>query len=66
LDTVAKQHPEIETFNFLNIDIQGNELAALKGATKLLTGPIRYVYLEINEAELYVGCPLGTSLIQIL
>lgn len=44
-------------FNFLNMDIQGCELLALKGAEKLLES-INYVYLEVNEKELYDGCGL--------
>jgi hypothetical protein len=44
-------------YNFWNIDIQGAELMALKGAPKA----IRYakaLYLEVNEKELYKDCAL--------
>ena len=44
-------------YNFWNIDIQGAELLALKGATQ----SIQYaeaIYLEVNEKELYKGCGL--------
>ncbi len=44
-------------FNFLNMDIQGAELLALKGANKLLSS-LEYIYLEVNEKELYEGCGL--------
>ena len=44
-------------YNFWNFDIQGAELAALKGALK----SIQYaeaLYLEVNEKELYINCGL--------
>lgn len=43
-------------YNFLNIDIQGAELLALKGAKNLLKN-IKYIYCEVNTDELYEGCP---------
>lgn len=42
---------------FLNIDLQGAELMALKGIGSLLNH-FSACYLEVNKAELYVGCPL--------
>lgn len=42
---------------FLNVDLQGAELLALRGMGTLLTR-FRYVYIEVNERELYKGCPL--------
>lgn len=44
-------------YTFLNIDIQGAELMALKGMGKLLA-QVEYAYLEVNKAELYIGCAL--------
>lgn len=44
-------------FNFLNIDIQGAELLALKGAKGLLPH-IEAINTEVNFAELYEGCAL--------
>ena len=43
--------------NFLNIDIQGVELKALKGMGELLNN-FDYLYLEVNEEHLYKGCAL--------
>lgn len=43
-------------FNFLNIDIQGYELEALKGMTKQLR-IVDYIYMEVNFCEVYKGCP---------
>ena len=39
------------------MDIQGAELLALKGSSDTLKN-IDYVYLEVNEKELYTGCGL--------
>jgi FkbM family methyltransferase len=41
----------------LNADLQGAELLAMRGMGDLLPC-FRYVYIEVNEKELYVGCPL--------
>ena len=43
--------------NFLNIDIQGAELLALKGMGDLLNH-FDYLYLEVNEEPLYQDCAL--------
>jgi FkbM family methyltransferase len=42
--------------NFWNIDIQGAELIALRGSQE----SIQYadvIYLEVNQSQLYMGCP---------
>jgi len=44
-----------ERFNVLNIDIQGAEIEALRGATNLLPH-IAAINLEVNFEELYEGC----------
>lgn len=41
----------------LNIDLQGAELLALKGMGNLIDF-FDYAYLEVNQKELYKGCPL--------
>lgn len=46
-----------DTYDFINLDIQGAELKALKGATKILPH-IKAIYCEVNEKELYEGCAL--------
>ena len=43
--------------NFLNIDIQGYELKALKGSLNTLI-KIKYIYMEVNKREVYKDCPL--------
>lgn len=51
--------------NFLNIDIQGAELLALKGMGDLLIY-FDYLYLEINVVEMYKGCALVQELDEYL
>ncbi len=40
---------------FLNADIQGAELLALKGMGDLIKS-FKWAYLEVNKKETYVGC----------
>ena len=47
--------------NFLNIDIQGAELLALKGMGDLIK-EYDYLYLEVNSEEVYMGCGLITEI----
>lgn len=46
-----------EDYTFLNIDLQGSELLALRGMGHMLWA-IDYAYLEVNKAELYIDCPM--------
>ena len=59
VDTLLQQEGiEISgQYNFLNMDIQGAELLAMKGMNNNLH-KFRYVYLEVNQRELYEGCAL--------
>jgi FkbM family methyltransferase len=43
-----------EEFDFVNLDIQGVELQALKGFGKYLDG-VKYIYTEVNSGEVYKG-----------
>lgn len=54
-----------EGYDFLNIDIQGAELMALKGMGKMLHN-FKWAYLEVNKAHLYEGCPLVEELDEYL
>ena len=42
--------------NMLNLDLQGAELMALRGAEDLLNEHIDYIYTEVNAKLLYKGC----------
>jgi FkbM family methyltransferase len=58
LDTIVKEHSiNMKKFNFLNLDIQGAELLALKGFSENLAH-IKYIYTEVNNEELYKDCAL--------
>lgn len=47
--------PDLQGVDFINLDIQGAELEALKGA-KTFLNQIKWIYTEVNKAEVYVGC----------
>jgi FkbM family methyltransferase len=47
--------------DFLNLDLQGYELEALRGMGDTLH-QFKWVYSEVNQAELYKGCPLVQDL----
>lgn len=58
LDSIIKnKNIDLNKYNFLNIDLQGSELLALKGLGQELH-KIKYAYVEVNEKELYEGAPL--------
>lgn len=46
---------QIVDFNFLNIDVQGVELNVIKSMGDLITH-MDYIYVEVNDAEVYEGC----------
>jgi FkbM family methyltransferase len=58
LDAYCAQH-ELEHIDILKMDIQGGELAALRGASGLLAArSIRLIYLEVEFMALYRDQPL--------
>ena len=56
LENILSKYENIE-FNFLNFDIQGAELKALKGMGKYLN-KVDYVYVEVNSDYVYEKCNL--------
>ncbi len=52
-------------YNFLNLDIQGAELKALKGMEEYLKD-VDYIYTEVNEDYVYKECALITELDEYL
>ena len=52
-------------YNFLNFDIQGAELKALKGMEEYLP-KVDYLYSEVNSDYVYKGCALVTELDEYL
>jgi FkbM family methyltransferase len=56
MDTLIEQNNiPINTLNFINLDIQGVELRALKSMEKHLN-TVDYIYTEVNTEEVYKGC----------
>lgn len=64
-DIIKYHHLNMKHYNFLNLDIQGAELLALKGMEQNLKY-IDYVYTEVNERELYEGCAMVHEIDQFL
>jgi len=58
MDTlIERENIPIESLNFVNLDIQGVELRALKSMEKYLQH-VHYIYTEVNTEEVYKGCNL--------
>jgi FkbM family methyltransferase len=58
IDTLLKNNNiDFKNFEFVNIDIQGAELLALKGM-KIMLPFLKYLYLEVNIKHLYKNCAL--------
>lgn len=56
LDSVIeRENIDMSIVNFMNLDIQGVELRALKSMEKYLTN-IKYIYTEVNTEQVYKGC----------
>lgn len=58
LDTILPAHL---SFDFLNMDIQGAELRALRGLGKRIE-PVKWVFVEVNTKRLYADCALVNEL----
>ena len=61
IDWLFTNKYQIENYNFINMDIQGSELEALKGSRKILDN-IDAIYTEINFDELYKNCALADEI----
>jgi len=56
LDTlIERENIPVNELNFLNLDIQGVELRALKSMEKYLS-QFNYIYTEVNTEEVYKNC----------
>lgn len=60
LNTILDKYPNIK-FNFVNLDIQGAELKALKGMGDYLYN-VDYIYTEVNTEYVYKDCALLSEL----
>jgi len=62
VDTLLRQNNlEVGPGWLLNVDLQGAELLALRGMGDLLK-QFDSVYIEVNEKELYIGCPSAAQI----
>jgi FkbM family methyltransferase len=58
IDTLAKEKKwDMSRYNFVNLDVQGADLMALRGMDSLLCH-FDFVYVEVNTDHVYVGCAL--------
>lgn len=64
-DWISHKKLERHCFNFINLDVQGYELEALKGM-RIQLEYVDFVYTEVNIAELYLGCPLISEIDRFL
>jgi FkbM family methyltransferase len=66
LDTFIKTNNiPIDNINFMNIDIQGAELKALKSMGNYIDN-IDYIYTEVNTEYVYKGCALLSEIDEFL
>lgn len=56
IDRLAEDF-DLSGLNFINLDLQGAELLALKGGQEFLNS-VDYIYTEINRQHLYTDCVL--------
>lgn len=67
LDSLVEElHLNPADFNFINIDIQGAELLAFRGAENLLKNHIQAINTEVNYEEMYESCALKTDIDKFL
>jgi FkbM family methyltransferase len=66
IDSVINKHAiNMKKVNFINLDIQGVELRALKSMESYLN-TIDYIYSEVNIEEVYKNCDQMTDLTEYL
>jgi len=66
MDTIIeKESINMDSINFLNLDIQGVELKALKGMGKYIDN-IDYIYTEVNTEKVYKDCALMSEIDEFL
>ena len=63
--TISDLIPSSVKFDFINLDIQGAELNALKGLGDRLS-EVKWIYTEVNSREVYKGCATITEIDEFL
>lgn len=62
MDTlILENNINLKNYDFINLDIQGAELLALKGFGELLN-EFKFIYTEINTNTLYKNCALVSEI----
>lgn len=56
---------DYDVFDFVNIDLQGCELPALKSMGQYLKN-VKWIYSEVNQKEVYRGCDLVDTIDRFL
>lgn len=54
-DIFVANNLNAENYDFINLDLQGVELSALKGFANHLN-KVKYIYTEVNTGEVYKNC----------
>ena len=62
---LVENNINLDNYDFLNIDIQGAELLALKSFGDLLNN-VKYIYTEVNINSLYKDCALMSEIDEYL
>lgn len=58
IDTLFKTYNiDPDKYDFLNVDLQGSDLFAIKSMGELLHG-FKWAYIEVNRDHVYKNCPL--------
>lgn len=66
MDTLIRENSiNIKNFDFINLDIQGAELLALKGFGDTLSS-VKYIYTEVNTNYIYKDCCLINEIDEFL
>lgn len=65
ISLISENSLNIVNYDFLNIDIQGAELLALKGFESLLK-EVNFIYTEVNTNYLYQNCALLSDIDEYL
>lgn len=65
LDSILPKYTDHIKINFINLDIQGTELRALKGMSEYLS-KIDYIYTEVNSDYVYKDCALISEIDEYL
>ena len=65
-DIIDEGWIQSELFDFMMIDVQGYELEVLKGAEKFTSKFCKYIFCEVNNAQLYENGCLYTDIDKFL